>query len=96
MSEIPDCPYVPVECLCYTQGQCMPCVCGFTERALRAWKSGSLNIDPMTPEQREWCLKEIESIEGYSREDSVSADDSQLANTVLSAWTDYCRDKGMI
>jgi hypothetical protein len=50
----------------------------------------------MTPEQREWCLEEIGSVEGYDRAEHVEDSDSDLASTVLCAWTDYCRDKGMI
>lgn len=93
---MPDCPYVPVMCVCYTEEQCMPCVCGITERALRAWISGSVHINEMTPEQREWCLSEIDSVEGYTRLAYEAADDSQLASGVLAAWQDYCRDKGLL
>lgn len=50
----------------------------------------------MNTEQREFCLREIDRIEGYKRAEHESEDDSDLANTTLSAWTDYCRDKGLL
>jgi hypothetical protein len=50
----------------------------------------------MTPEQRAWCLDEIGSIEGYNRADYEGETDGNLARTVLSAWLDLCRDKGLV
>jgi hypothetical protein len=50
----------------------------------------------MTDEQREWCLDEIGGIEGYDRDEHVQDSDVTLAWTVLHAWVDYCRDKGML
>lgn len=50
----------------------------------------------MTKEQREWCLNEIDQIEGYSRQHYEACSDDLLANGVLSAWVDYCRDKGLM
>jgi hypothetical protein len=50
----------------------------------------------MTPEQREWCLNEIGQIEGYERDEHIPDSDADLARTVLHAWTDYCRDKGLL
>jgi hypothetical protein len=50
----------------------------------------------MTDLEREWCLTEIESVEGYRREDFVDSDDSALAHGVLNAWKDYCRDMGLL
>lgn len=95
MNEMPDCPYPPVSCVCYKEEAHMPCVCGMSERALRAWSGGVVEIEPMTPEQREWCLSEIDSVEGYARKDYEASDDGRLARGVLSAWHDYCRDKGL-
>jgi len=71
------------------------CVCGPMERALRGW-SASRAPSPMSAEQREACLDEIGRVEGYERATHEGDDDTQLANTVLSAWTDYCRDKGLL
>lgn len=65
------------------------CACGLTERALRAGAA-------LTAEQREWCLHEIGSIEGHTREDHEGSNDADLCRAVLSAWTDYCRDKGLM
>lgn len=71
------------------------CVCGPMERSLRGWIAGRIET-PMTTEQREACLDEIGRVEGYVRADHEAEDDAQLARTTLSAWTDYCRDKGLI
>lgn len=92
-SEIPECPAVS-KCLCYLDTSIDLCVCGLTEKALRAWVSGELPA--MTPCQRLWCLNEIDSIEGYRRQDYETCTDALLANGVLSAWVDYCRDKGLM
>lgn len=89
MQEMPNVPTVP--CSCYRDRECE---CGQTERALRAWISGQ-HKEPMTPEQREYCLREIESVEGFSRAQFFGATDAQLASGVLDAWLDYCRDKGL-
>jgi hypothetical protein len=50
----------------------------------------------MTAEQRDWCLNEIASVEGYSRSDFEGECDGGLARGVLDAWRDYCRDKGLL
>ena len=71
------------------------CACPTEERALRAWKD-SKPMPPMTSEQRDWCLNEIGQIEGYRREDHEQEADPDLARVVLNAWTDYCRDKGLL
>lgn len=65
------------------------CDCGAEERFLRVG-------GPFTAEQREWCLAEIAAVEGHCREHHVADDDSQLGRSVLHAWIDYCRDKGMM
>lgn len=72
------------------------CICPHNERVLRGYTRGEATLPAMTPEQREWCLEEIGSVEGYDRAEHVEDSDSDLASTVLCAWTDYCRDKGMI
>lgn len=84
-SVFPDSP-----CSCYPEGDC---ICMQNERALRHISTGA--SEPMTQAQRDWCKREILSVEGYDERD-VDCDDAQLARTVLHAWTDYCRDKGML
>lgn len=71
------------------------CACGLEERSLRGWIAGRI-AQPMTPDQREYCLTQIERVEGYQRADYDGASDALLARGVLDAWTDYCRDKGLI
>jgi hypothetical protein len=93
IDEMPNCPTVP-GCPCYGDDMACHCVCGQTEKALRAWRCGC-KLPPMTPEQREWCYQEIDAVECHDREDYVTASDSDLALGVLCAWQDYCRDKGL-
>ena len=50
----------------------------------------------MTPEQREFCLSEIDRVEGYERKGLEDVSDQVLASDTLSAWVDYCRDKGLL
>jgi hypothetical protein len=66
------------------------------ERALRGWMSAKSDMPNMTEDQRNWALDEIASVEGYSRSDYEDADDAMVARGVLDAWTDYCRDKGLL
>jgi hypothetical protein len=49
--------------------------------------------EPMTPEQRAWCIDEADRAgEGtYRREDLEKLSDQELAKTVLQAWWDYVR-----
>ncbi len=82
MIEIPDCPIVHT-CQCFTDNR--ECVCGVTEKALRAWIHEP-DMEPMTPEQRKYCLDEIEHTEGYDRKDYAGLQDAGLAQGVLSAW----------
>jgi hypothetical protein len=94
MNEIPECPEIG-GCICYANPS--GCVCGKTEKALRAWASPEAAlILPMTLQQREWCLSEIDSVEGHSREDYRASTDGELARGVIGAWLDYCRDKGLL
>jgi hypothetical protein len=67
--------------------------CPNEERALRAISAGEYR--PMTPAEREWCKRQISAVEGYSEADAEGAD-ADVARTVLCAWTDYCRDKGLL
>lgn len=71
------------------------CVCPQEERALRAW-STEKPMPPMTDNQREWCLREIDQVEGFRRREHECDSDQDLARTVLDAWLDYCWDKGLI
>lgn len=81
----------PDACIC---GMPEFCVCPPTERALR--RTSSQTGVRFSAAQREWCLAEIDLVEGYSRKDYETADDCEIAGGVLNAWTDYCRDKGML
>lgn len=74
------------------------CLCVPAERVLRlyAFANKQTTMSPMTSEMREECLIEIDRVEGYSRKDYESSSDAHLANGVLHAWVDYCRDKGLI
>lgn len=69
------------------------CMCGASERVLRHVMRGQASL---SPEQREWALKEIDGIEGYTRADYEKSDDAELSQGVFSAWTDYARDKGLL
>ena len=91
--EIPNCPKVS-GCPCYGDDKACHCVCGLSEKALRAWRGNQLPA--MTPEQREWCYQEIDAVECHDREDYLAASDADLAYGVLCAWQDYCRDKGLL
>lgn len=72
------------------------CVCPPAEMALRGWSDRRDGMPAMTADQREWCLNEIGQVEGYQRAEYESCDDADLARGVLDAWTDYCRDKGLM
>ena len=74
----------------------MPCACGAEERVLRGYIDGLQSLALMTVAQREWCLDEIGQVEGYRRSEHEQDSDADLASTVLHAWTDYCRDKGLL
>jgi hypothetical protein len=50
----------------------------------------------MTADQREYCLTEIGGVEGYNRNEHEQLADADLARATLSAWADFCRDKGLI
>jgi len=90
MKEMPNLP--EAECRCFEPSD-MGCMCGDSERVLRAIQRGEIRLDD---EQREWCKEQISAVEGYSRSEYEIADDYTLAAGVLSAWTDYARDKGLL
>ncbi len=92
-------PYsVPCGCMGPLDEDCCPCadaqgVGAGAERVLRhiVHVGGKL-----TDRQREWCMSEINKVEGHCSADVVQADDATVAAEVLCAWLDYCRDKGML
>ena len=91
LAKQPKIAWPTVECQCDVQ----ECVCGTEERVLRAFIDRKVNL-PMNSAQREWCLQELDSVEGFSRKDYTQSDDSQLARGVLDAWHEYCLDKGLL
>lgn len=93
MKEMPDLPEAACRCFDPEDAAEVGCVCGDSERVLRAIKRGEMSLND---DQREWCFKEIDRVEGYSRDEYALADDFSLASGVLSAWTDYARDKGLL
>lgn len=93
MKEMPNLPERP-GCWCYPDGAF--CVCGDSEAVLRWWAYKPGYLPAMTPEQREWALDEIASVEGYRRSDHEGESDVNLSKSVLGAWVDFCRDKGLI
>lgn len=88
----------PTPLTCLDHG---PCACGMaacwcppTEKVLRMIIEGRDIV--LDDEQREWCLSEIARVEGYDRKDYEQGTSTDLACGVLDAWTDYCRDKGLM
>ena len=67
--------------------------CPKEERALRAICSDRYRA--MTPAERDYCKRQIASVEGYSEADAEGSD-ADVARTVINAWRDYCRDKGLL
>lgn len=89
-------PIPDVPCLCHDAGPVDDgpgCMCGVSERVLRHVARGKATL---TPDQKEWALQEIDSVEGHTRRDWDTAPDSEVAHGVLNAWHDYCRDKGLL
>lgn len=90
MQEMPaPIPDVPCCCMVEIDENGEGCQCGISERVLRSGHT-------LTPAQREWCLCEIGRVEGYNRADHENETDKELGRTVLSAWVDYARDKGLM
>lgn len=86
----------PERCICDGQSAC---VCTPGERTLRAYCDPNTTFRfeaPMTSEMRQECLDQIGMVEGFKREEYVDAPDALLANGVLHAWEEYCRDKGVL
>jgi len=84
---------ITTPCMCFPPEE--GCMCEDVERVLRAYAS-TRPMPVMTPTQREACLEEIQSVEGYDRTDYEQSSDADLAKGVLYAWVDYCRDKGLL
>jgi hypothetical protein len=78
-------------CLAINPDHCQNCP--KEERALRAICAGQYRL--MTQAEREYCKRQIAAVEGYSEADAEGAD-ADVARTVLRAWQDYCRDKGLL
>lgn len=93
ITEMPDLPDAPCRCWSTDLLEEVGCVCGNSERVLRAVKNGDVKL---TEDQREWCKQEIDKVEGYSRAEYEIASDLDLAHAVLCSWADYCRDKGLL
>lgn len=86
--------FSPANCICSGMGgEEGGCACTHQERGLRAVMAGA---GPMTPEEREWCLAEIDRVEGHSRHTYQGTPDAEIARGVMDAWIDFCRDKGLL
>jgi len=71
--------------------------CVNDEAVLRSYdRCGDTRPPAMNVQQREWCLQEINAVEGWSRDDYEAVPDQELARAVVYAWGDYARDKGVI
>jgi len=79
-------------CLTRTEQEESGCLCSLEERAIRHCIAGKATL---TPEQRKYCHDQIVAVEGYDESDAQGSD-ADVASTVLRAWTDFCRDKGML
>lgn len=66
------------------------------ERALRGWARHDSTLPSMTEKQRQACLEEIRAVEGYELTAYITSSDADLARGTLSAWRDWCRDKGFM
>jgi|GEM_PF-3202727 hypothetical protein len=82
---------VDLPCACYDDP--VECICTQNEKAIRHYASGTYT-EPMTVEQREWCVREADwAGEGYYSEDELrSYSDKDLASAVLNAWNMYVQD----
>lgn len=84
----------PGYCVCDDVYSLSQCVCCEVERTIR-WFSTKNKVE-MTEAQRQECIEEICSVEGYSMADCEGVSTQRLARLVLAAWTDYARDKGLL
>lgn len=72
------------------------CLCARAGGAERVLRFVMETDGRLAPAQREWCLAEIDSIEGFRRQDYEASTDAEIASATIDAWIDYCRDKGML
>lgn len=93
MNEMPNLPEARCACWDPKDYEDIGCICGASERVLRAVERGDIKLDA---EQREWCLDKLGKVEGYNRSDHVNDFDRTLAHAVLCSWVDYARDKGLL
>lgn len=63
----------------------LACRCNGSERALRAWSTGRAPA-PMTAEQRDWCVQELDGA-GYCGDAWSDVSDAEIAGALLSAWS---------
>lgn len=84
--------YMDCMCLSPSEQEETGCMCSLEERALRHCIAGKATL---TPGQRKYCRDQIVAVEGYDESDAQGSD-ADVADTVLRAWTDFCRDKGML
>ncbi|OHD28241.1 MAG: hypothetical protein A2Y38_25290 [Spirochaetes bacterium GWB1_59_5] len=71
--------------------------CVNDEAVLRSYdRCGDTRPPAMNVHQREWCLQEINEVEGWNRDDYEAVPDQELARAVVQAWGDYARDKGVV
>jgi hypothetical protein len=84
--------YMDCICLSPAEQEESGCMCSLEERALRHCIARRTTL---TAEQRKYCHDQIVAVEGYNESDTQGSD-SDLAHTVLRAWMDFCRDKGML
>lgn len=101
ISPMPSAPATVCQCFDAEAVAEYGCLCGDDERALRAWAYPSkLIMPPMTAEQRAWCLSQIRQAGDATDQpddDSLTLwTDRDYASGALSAWVDYCRDKGLL
>lgn len=96
-TEMPEVPDVDCACIPVVEFFDYGCVCGPDERFLRHLARGWSDY-VMTTEQKTWCAAEIRACGDATHQPDHfdDYDDQDMAKAVLSAWSDYARDKGLI
>lgn len=97
-TEMPGVPHILCVCMSAADFCDYGCVCDPAERYLRHLASGRNGDRIMTEEQKAWCVAEIRACgDATNQPDHFDDyDDRAMAMSVLSAWSDYARDKGLI